>query len=637
MIAHDRLPLPIDRFLREARQILWRAKQAVVVTEPPMPRAAERNAEEGDDDNDDDDKTVNWALEFSPPVFSLETNIKTIAGLERVLEQLRVNVPPPRPPMLKSTESISSEEYQMPSFLHSIATVLCLSSLFPLPRMDVSRQFNTFQVMRHCVHAFVVCDGALFIDAARLLADTDMVLSHPAPTRQFPVQTLLILSICTLMIRHVMLHKQGHPGIAAGLMHTYYTHAKLLLQDLFDFYHVYVVQSLFILSLYPHGHMDMFSPARTHSSLLKIALRTAFAMDLHKLDAAEKVESSDRERLRRLAWMLLCADYYADWNTSGGTGVINVTEWQVDFPRPLPGEQMARRVEYLSQHCRIVMIRKMHLFRTAYSIVIQSPKALKDAMDRTLFETYMNTPEHFRVQLGDGMKRTWSRADLEPLLLHASYCDTRIAAYVPFLSGRYLYTLDQEKAARETLVKDIYERVVQNSMPQTAIADFLSYRQPVQPGKTMTPETEFYCVVGCLSAANEYTYVLELLAEVDPIGCYHSPVYGCLVTSYVFHMLEVNSRDREVVVACRINLVRILRIIQRARSIFPDATILYLEQVLPRWIRAAAPNEPSYQLRQQVTSLVEGLKERAKNWIMHVQQQPSRDGSSRSTVKAECI
>lgn len=605
----NKLPHTIRNFLQEALQILHHADQAFASQDPDDDNSSDAGAD-GESDADD---AVSWKLNLSPTTMTLDTNIQTIAGLEKVLEQLSVNVQP-RPHKIRRPKSISSDQYETPGFLYSIATALHLSSVFPVPKNDLFRQFNSTQLMRECVRAYVACDGALFHDIPAFLTDTEMVLSHPNASKQYPIQTLLVLCICCLMIRHVTTHNRSHPTVAASLMHAYYAHARLLLQDLFDVRHISVVQSLFILSLYPHGHIDMFSPARTRSSLLSMATRLALAMDLHQLDAnGSSDDSGEKERLRRLMWMILCADYFAEWNAAGKSGRISVAEWQVNFPQPLPNEENARRVEYLSQYCRIVMIRKMHLFRSAYHIVMQSPKALENATDEMLFETYMSTPATFHLKLEAFREKQWSKADIEPLMLYALYYDTLISTYIPFLPERYLSTLEDDRPMREACATDIFQRIACNSIvPLKPMPDFGSYA--VSNGKDvkpLRPDMEFHSVVGCIAAASNYTLILELLATLDPIGCRHNPVYGVLLTSHVYHMIETNCADADVQLLCRINLIRTQRLLQHARNIFADSAILYLEQVLPRWIYAPM-DESMQQLQFKALDIAQALKERSK-------------------------
>ncbi|KAI9270762.1 hypothetical protein BDA99DRAFT_502627 [Phascolomyces articulosus] len=706
--------IPIDHFLKEALQILRHATLAVATpTTNTSQQDNDNDHQSQSNDNNDDqqvtnqtkqDPTVIWKLNLSPTTMTLDTNIQTIAGLEKVIEQLSVNIQPrPLPPSLPPLPVFHSSRYksndndeyhQMPEYLHAIATALVLSSVFPSPKADIFRQFNSMQLMRQCVQAFVMCDGAIFFHIPRLLAETDLVLTHPAASKDHPVETLLVLSICSLMIRHVMMHKQGPPQIAAGLMHAYYAHARLLLQDLFDdTHHLSVVQALFLLSVYPQGHVDLFSPARTRSSLFSLTLRMALAMDFHRIDiddrgAIEEVDNDnnngdskhhnqmqqqseeEKEKLRRFSWMLLCADYFTEWNASGTTGRIDVADWHVNFPQPLPSEEqqqqqqqqqqqppgsappvsIAKRVEYLALYSRVVIIRKMHLFRSAYSIVHRSPKGRESSMDEMLFETYMNTPPSFQLELTQPdklNKKTWTRSDLEPLLLHTLYYDTLISTHVPFLPKRYLQTLERERSIRVSHVKDIYERIKNpppsSSSPQQqqAIAvsllrllpDYASFtknnwaRESPSPSSLPTNsrssgrgngmdessslEVELYTVVGCLDAACHFTLVLEFLLVVDPIGCYHSPIYGALTTSHIYHMLELNSQDPDVVHLCRINLIRTLRIIQQARMVHADTLVLYLQRILPQWL-SISTDEPTVRLQQQASDILYALRERAK-------------------------
>ncbi|KAG0174042.1 hypothetical protein DFQ28_008904 [Apophysomyces sp. BC1034] len=616
--------VPIDHFLKEAFQILWRVYLTVATTQEEE-RDADSVAEESENDG-----SVTWKLLLSPTMMTLDTNIQTVAGLEKVLEQLSMNVRP-RPPSIKPRRSVNSEQYHMHAFQQSIAVVLRLSSVMAIPKTDTFRQFNSAQLMRHCVQAFVVCDGAFFMDVPSLLADTDMVLMHPGAAKEHPVPTLLVLSICCLMIRHVMNHKRDHPATAIGLMHTYYAQAKILLQDLFDVHHISVVQSLFILSLFPQGHVDLFSPARTRSNLFIIAQRMALAMNLHKIDMRRDDESDQKERLRRLAWMILCADYFADWNASGRTGWIDVTDWHVDFPQPLPQERCSQQVEAFVLYCRVVMIRKMQLFRSAYMVVLQSPQALELAMDKRLFNAYMNTPDHFVLDLDASEQKTWQKSDLQPLLLHTLYCNTLISTHIPFLPRRFLTSLEDETPIRETDLKEIHQCISQSSAathssPSALFSSFASSSSsslsplpspsPVLPHleTEFNPNLEFYCVVGCLAAAHHYTQILETLALIDPIGCQHSPVYGMLMTANVYHMIEINCQDAEIGMACRLSLVRTLRMLQHARTVYADPALLYLERNLSRWIPSLT-DEPTTVLQLKVRKLIQSLEGRAKSRI----------------------
>lgn len=532
---------------------------------------------------------------------------------------------------------------------------LHLSSVFPLPKADMFRQFNSMQLMHQCVQAFVMCDGAIYFNIPQLLQQTDKVLSNPSASKEYPVETLLVLSICTVMIRHVMVHKRGHPAVATGLMQAYYSHARILLQDLFDIHHICVIQSLLLLSLYPKGHVDMISPSRIQSPLLAMTVRMALAMNLHQLDAdrlgveqqqqqqeEEEEDSEDKEKLRRLAWMILCADYFAERNESGQMGRINVTNWQVDFPRPLSGESpyTQRRVEYLSQYSRIVMLRKMNLFGSAYRIVLRSPRALESSMDEMLFKTYMNTPPSLQLNLDISLIDKYTKTDIEPLLLHALYYDTLISTHIPFLPKHHLDSLDRERPTREACVSDIYQRICpQQRVFLPDIASFIHGNNTVSSSdmdksnsnssnsssttnssssNEETPskdDIEFHSIVGCIEAASNLTLVLEVLCRLDPTGCHWSPIYGGLVTVHLYHMLEMNSGDLDVKHVCQINLVRTMRVLQQSGTVFADSAMLYLDRILRQWI-TVNHEEPTQHLQRRVAETIQGLRKRAKTQLM---------------------
>ncbi|CAO3591722.1 unnamed protein product [Absidia cylindrospora] len=252
--------------------------------------------------------SVTWKLNLSPTHMTLDTNIQTVAGLVQVLEQLFANVDP-QPSFTHSSSSsstsssyssttpslslspsssssssstyssstVSSDRYQMQGIIHAIGEALRLSQVLVVPQNDIFRQVNTIQLMKHCVEMFVMCDGAFFMNVPELLSKTDLVLSSPNTTVFFsnatipsssgnsggdhPLDTLLLLCICCMMIGHVMVHRRGHTAIAAGLAHAYYSQARPI-ANFFNVPHLTVLQSMFILSVFPHGHVDLFSPSR---------------------------------------------------------------------------------------------------------------------------------------------------------------------------------------------------------------------------------------------------------------------------------------------------------------------------------------------------------------------------------------
>lgn len=581
----------IDQFLKEAIQILRHANNSLSNT-----HSIEQD--EADNDTDSDNESVTWELNLKPTMMTLETNILTVTGLEKVLELIRMNVKP-QPPRFKSKRKVNSDLYDISLFRHVLKPVIQLSTVTTVPR-SLDQQYNSMQLMRHCVQSFVDCGYSFFLDVPSLVANTEMILSQPGAAKEHPVETLLTLSICTLMIRHSTIHHRGDVGVANALMYAYHAQARKLLQDLFDVHHISVVQSMFILSLFPQGHVHLFSSSRTKSPLLTMAVRMAMAMDLHKLDIQHNKESDQKEKLRRLAWTLLCADYYSAWNTTGSTGLIDVADWHVDFPQPLPNEPQSRRVEYFSQYCRVIMIRKMEIFKTAYMISLQSPEALKSGLDEQLFNTYFNTPDSFKIDL-DNPNQTWSKIHLEALLLHELYSHTRIVAQIPFLPKRYIESfVADEDASRCADLNDIHQRIVRLSHPQQsqtssspshnqhAFSQPLSHLLQQQPSNhplfatECDQELEFYCVVGCLTALNNYTLILEALTCIDTVGCHHSPVYGAILTIHLYYMIEKSCQVPEIRTVCQINLMRTQRILQQARSIYADPAIVFLERMFTR-------------------------------------------------------
>ncbi|KAL7315547.1 hypothetical protein PS15m_004756 [Mucor circinelloides] len=623
MIAHERItPLSftkkdnnvsssvlIDQFLKEAVQILKHADNSL-----------NKDATITDNDtvletNEQQDNAVTWQLNLTPTMMTLDTSILTVSGLEKVLELIRINVKP-QPPKFKYKKKVNSDQFNA-VFRHIIEPVLRLSNVMTIPRLEQLEQYHSMQLMRHCVQCFIDCGYSFFLDVPSLIANTEMILSQPGAAKEHTVETLLILSICTLMIHHTTIHHKGLVSVANALMHAYYSQARQLLQDLFDVHHISVVQSMFILSLFPQGHMHLFSQARIKTPLLTMAIRMALAMDLHKLDRQNTKESDQKERLRRLGWMLLCADYYADFNTTGQTGLIDVTDWHVDFPQPLPNESASVKVEFFSQYCRIVMLRKMELLKSAYMISLQSPKALESGLDEQLFQTYFNTPDIFKLDF-DKPNQAWNiRSNFESLLLHELYCHSQLFAQVPFIPKRYFNSfIKEEDALRCADLNDIYQRIARvtdttnTTLPFTKISpSTLSSATDFATEKDH--ELEFYVVVGCLTILNNYTLILEALTYMDTIGCHYSPVYGIMLTIHLYLIIDRSCHIQEVKSICQINLNRSQLILRRARTVFADPAILFIERMLARHNISPQEDTPICTLDSRTHDIIRSLQAKA--------------------------
>ncbi|CEP08329.1 hypothetical protein [Parasitella parasitica] len=601
-----------NQFLREAIQILKHADNSL---NKGTILIAANDTEQDKDDNEEQDNAITWQLKLTPTMMTLDTSILTVSGLEKVLELIRINVKP-QPPKLTCKKTVNSDRFNS-IFRHIIEPVLRLSNVMTVPRLEQLEQYHSMQLMRHCVQCFIDCGYSFFLDVPSLIANTDMILSQPGAAKEHTVETLLILSICTLMIHHTTIHHRGMMSVANALMHAYYAQARQLLQDLFDVHHISVVQSMFILSLFPHGHMHLFSQARLTTPLLTMAIRMALAMDLHKLDTQHTKESDQKERLRRLGWMLLCADYYADFNTTGRTGLIDAGDWHVDFPQPLPTEISSRRVEFFSQYCRIVMLRKLELLKSAYMVSLQSPKALESGLDDQLFQAYFNTPDTFKLDF-DRPNQAWNmKSHFESLLLHELYCHSQIFARVPFIPKRYFDSfIKDEDASRCADLNDIHQRIVRaadttnTTLPFTKI-DVSKLSTTAKFATEKDHELEIYVVVGCLTILNNYTLILEALTYMDTIGCHHSPVYGIMLTTHLYLIIERSYQIPEVKSLCQINLNRSLLILRRARTIFADPAILFIERMLTRHNISPTEDTPICTLDTRTHEIVRSLQAKA--------------------------
>ncbi|RCI05126.1 hypothetical protein CU098_011809 [Rhizopus stolonifer] len=559
----------ISQFIKEALQILRHADDSLYHDSSPDSEIV---------DNDLDDPAITWELQLSPTTMTLDTSILTVRGLQKVLELIRINVEP-QPPRFKNKKQAHLNPLDLKLFHGIMQPAFHLSAIVVVPRLDpvMAQQFNSTQFMRQCVQSFVDCGYSFFLDIPSLMADADIILTMPSAAKEHSVEALLILSICSLMARHAALHTPRLDSMTANMLtHCYYRQARLLLEDLFDVHHISVVISMFLLSVFSQGHTYLISPSRVQSSLLTTSVRMALAMDLHKLDTRYDKESDQKEKLRRLAWMLFCADYYADWNTMGQTGLIDVFNWHVDFPQPLPHEPRPRRVEGFSQHCRMVILRKLQLFKASYMLSLRAPRHLQPRVDQDLFQSLFNTPNAFRLDLQGISEQGW---DIESLLLHEIQCHTQLYAQLPFFPTRYFTTfMAQEDRARCADLDQIYQRLRQppRSYPTPAVEPTVCQQLTED-----SPLLELGCLVSCLKVLCNYTRILEALATLDPIRCHHNPLYGITLVSHlciIFRKTRLEST--EIIPLCQILLVRIQHLLRQVRTIYADPVILLVERML---------------------------------------------------------
>ncbi|KAI8063577.1 hypothetical protein BC940DRAFT_307066 [Gongronella butleri] len=564
---------------------------------------------------------------------------------------------------------------------------------------------NSVQLIKQCVQLFVMCEGALFVDIPHLLTVTEQLLAstqqqqmqqkqqqqqqQPQQQQQqhqpAPQDALLVYSICALMVPHVFVHRHNDRHLGQALSHCYATRAKHLLRELFDVPHLSVLQAMFLLSVHPQSHVHLWSTSRIDTPMLLDALRLATSMRMHCLDMPSHDEdendetdndshdldemNSDKSRLkhesavstaprpyhaqltpdeierrRRLMWMLFCADHFAHDNASGKTGVLQVAHWHVDFPQVLPGDKQPRQVAYFSQYCRVVMIRKMQLFQSAYAIVLRSAQALAGAVDESIFNKYLATPAELRVNHNVPL----DKGQLEPLLLDTLHCHTLMEALVPFLPARYLHTLDQAKSMRLATIHDIYnhadvqfsrlkhqppaphpesQQQLQQLQQQQQLASLLAlFKYAPLPlkrdddtivnngddGHDRGDENrEMHTVISCLVWADRYTSHLEKLAQIDAFYCRHQPGHALLLTAMVYDTVQINGQHYDVTMVCRANLVRSLRIVQRARQVNNhDMLLMYLERMLHNCVASTAVMDESVEsLATKTAALLTALRQ----------------------------
>jgi hypothetical protein len=364
--------------------------------------------------------------------------------------------------------------------------------------------------------------------------------------------------------------------------------------------------------------------------------------------------------------MLFCADYFSNWNASEQTGLIHVKEWHVDFPQPLPSETSKRQVELFSQYCRIVLLRKLNVFKTSVMISIGSGRLESDNLDEQLIQTLLNTPDAFKLDVYHASQMFTSKSEFESLLLYELYCHTQIMAYVPFLPQYYFKQfVDEDESTRLADLQEIYQHFAKRRQPkpvtmtQVELLDISSSSSSNHSNhnsnsnnnnssnssssniassnsstsilsSSIIQNSEGYCLAKVLKALNTYTLLLESLSSLDPKGCSHNPVYGLALTSQLYLIILKRPQLPEIRSVCQINLIRTLRVIRQVRSIYADPALLYIERMLTRYnivtkdeITVCTLTQRSYQIMESIL-----LKSNASASIDAKQDPPPSQPSS---------
>ncbi|KAI8992526.1 hypothetical protein BDB01DRAFT_847892 [Pilobolus umbonatus] len=545
----------IDLFLKEARQLLRNADTLSNVDILEKESAGDHTEEE----------SVLWKFDIHDNRITLNTNICTISGFEKVIELLRKKAQQP------SSRHRPSKRTHYSLFHPILKPIFELSNTLYKPTVNIFNHHNSIQLMKHCVHSFIRCGYSFFLDVPSLIASTEKILSQPGAAQEHTIETLLILSICTLMIRHTITHHGGDLELADILTHTYHHQAHQILQNLFDVHDMTVVQSMFLLSVYPQGHIHLLSPYRSNTFLLNMAIRMALSMDIHHLDLHYNNTTEQVERVRRFAWMLLCADYFAAWNEDDqNCGLIEVSEWHVDFPRPLPTEISTQTIDYFSHYCRVIMHRKMDLF----GCTLKSPNTW--GLDEHYYSIHFDIPDKFKLNLLNP-HQVWNKSsDLESLLLYELYSHTQIFAQLPLLPPHYFTVFaSEEEEFRQANFSDLYQQITRSSssIPSTHLP-YTSLEYDM--------EQEFHYLVGCMTIINYYTLILEALASIDHNGCYHNPIYGVVLTSLLYIIIARSCPDPEIRSVCHINLHRTYCLLIQTKLARIDPAILFLERTFTK-------------------------------------------------------
>ncbi|KAI8579142.1 hypothetical protein K450DRAFT_242965 [Umbelopsis ramanniana AG] len=571
------------------------------LTADPSPSGISSFKEEEDQEEEgeeDEPNAVTWKLKLSPSMMILDTNILTVAGLEKVLEQLKINVQP----QAEANDSNSMLYDLSPILTPSQRMVIlgAIKSVYPsytLEPINLAHYQNVMctQLTNECVEEFFSCfnEPVWNINRSAFMSTYNPTAILDWKSTQFSegIDVLLQASVCSVTIGHLLLvHRQLPYLNVTGLMGIYHLKAKEILEDYFDVGDIRVVMSLLMLSNPPNTPAgDYLTLSRDKNIYLELAIRMSDAIGLFEIDRRKTLISNEHEleRGRRLAWVILCMEFFSASNTTGGTGYIDLRHWQVNLPTALPSEPQTthKSIEYLSHFGQMVM-----QYKTGYPGILRithqtamNAQNLQRFLQPLFTQMKENATKFLKLDVDREMYGDLEQLSAEPipqrpfsilaLNLHLLFHSLALNVYTSFIPVK---SIAYDKSLQGFRERPVHTSTNINANLTTSQPQNIHYLGASPHGSPATSQmspkpsqdvsatpSQLYCTVSAVVTTTMMIGLLEAILQRDTTMCHHDPLYGLVQLTHTCQYISSVSKDDGVLSLCSINITRARILLER--------------------------------------------------------------------------
>lgn len=555
-------------------------------------------AGQGDEDEEEESNAVTWKLKLSPSMMILDTNILTVAGLEKVLEQLKINVQPQA--QINDSNSMLYDLSPIATAPPRMVILGALKSIYPsyTPEpINLAHYQNVMctQLTNECVDEFFACfnEPIWNINRSAFMSTYNPTAILDWNASRFPdgIDVLLQASVCSVTIGHLLLvHRQLPYLNVTGLMGIYHLKAKEILEDFFDVGDIRVVMSLLMLSNPPNTPAGNYlTLSRDRNVYLELAVRMSDAIGLLEIDRRKVHFGSDHEleRGRRLAWVIMCMEFFSASNTTGGTGCIESRHWKVNLPTALPSENKAthKPIEYLSYFGQMIM----H-YKNGYPQVLRittqtamDAKNLQRFLQPLLTQMKESATKFLKVDVDREVYGDLEQLSAEPipqrplsilaLNLHLLFHSLVLNVYtslIPVKSITYDKSLQGFRERPVHTPTNINANLTPNHRQNMYYLEASPHDSPANPQMSPKPSqdgsatpSQLYCAVSAVVTTTNMMGLLEAMLQRDATTCHHDPLPGLVQLTHTCQYLSSVSKDDGVLSLCSINITRARILLER--------------------------------------------------------------------------
>lgn len=542
--------------------------------------------EKEDDEEDDDPDAVTWKLKLSPSMMILDTNILTVSGLQKVLEQLKINVHPQS--QYETVQSVKINRSLVSPLPKRKAIMSAINSIYP-PRQNADpgalaffQKLISSKLTNDCVDEFFSCynEPLWFVNQSTFMSSyTPSNIADWTPEQDTTIDVVLQAAVCSLTVGHLLLVHQKLPSHGAlGLIQSYHMRARDILEDHFDTIDLRIVTALLMLSQQSHAICGerLHSPLE-QNALLILAVKMSQELGLFQIDRRKDIlpdREQELEQGRRMAWVALCMEFASSHNSTQPVGHIDLRFWKVDYPKHIPIESINTKpsVEFLAQYSKMIVIYKTG-YQNTLQMLDQRPldlSSIKSTAHRNRTKKIDEAVEYMELDVeqaiyGDLHQTMTSishqrKRGLYCLKLHLTLESMALDYHISVLSmstSKGIQVDDTHTGFGQSNADD----QLRSSMSSAQIANGSPMSSQMSPkpsseAGTVSPEIESYVMISIARAATAIMGLLELLLVVDPTTCHHEPFHWLLFLTEACHYLQSHSTHDELLLLCNMNANR---------------------------------------------------------------------------------